>query len=1181
MQKVIVSVLVVGICLYITSGCLARDKDSDSGSSAIPPKPPSALHATVTGIGRVLLTWQDNANDELGFIVERGKQSDVNFLYVTNIPANITSYTDANLSAETTYYYRIKSYNRSGDSAYSNIADVFSPPGPPDRPILLEVRATSFQEISILWLDNSHNEAGFRIERKTTLQGTYNLIATVDANTTSFSDNYLLPETVYYYRIRAFNAFGDSFNSNELSATTLPFPPLAPSNLVASSSTQNVYSVSLQWTRNSTNEDGFKIERRQGSGNWQEIGEAPKNAAGWVDSSVLPDTTYYYRVFGWNQGGYGGFSNVAEITTPSWYPLAPSNLSALAVSSSQINLQWRDNSNNEVEFNIERSTNGISFSEITTVPAETTYYPDRTLSATTTYYYKIRASNAVGNSPYSNIASSSTFSSPASAPLAPAGLTATNIWGDELTIEFRDESSNEEGFTIYRRAENQDNFTQIATIEAFSLTGTTIRWTDRAVSSTTTYYYGVTAYNGKGDSVTIVSTAIATKRAPPAAPSSLLATAILSNQVALTWTNNATDAETFKLERKKAGDEYTQILSLSAYNTSYIDTSNIEPDTTYYYRIRAYNEGGFSTYSNEVPVTTLAGPPKPPILSRLETISATQINIFWSDESHNETGFRVERKTGTDGSWVFITNTPANSTDYADKTVSPNTHYFYKVRAFNAAGNSNWSNVLSATTMPLAPNSPSNLIATAVSSAQVNLFWTDNATNEDGFIIESKRESGNYSQLTILDRNTETFSHLPVSSSTTYSYRVRAYNFIGMSDYSNPASATTFSYATVPPTAASNLTATAFSSYQIVLRWIDNSGIEEGFRIRRKKENEQDFVQIATVPANLESFSDTTLDDLTTYYYEVTAYNIAGEGEPSLPISATTLAVNFSEKYPSDKPSTRWLHSMVWDNERKYILLFGGWDGGDCNDTWMYDGNDWIRLFSNNLPQPRRHHSLAYDEIRKRVVLFGGVQSTTKRNDTLEWDGLDWTEKNPITKPSAREGHSMVYDAQRGKVLLFGGVGDGYFNDTLEWDGTNWVLKTPTTRPSARSAFAMVYNYTRNKVLLFGGYDGSSKKDDTWEWDGANWTLLNPANKPPARTYGRMIYDAVRNEIVLFGGEGASSFLNDTWEWDGTNWTMKNPTNKPSARWGHSMAYDALRKRIVVFGGWKTSERLNDTWEYP
>jgi Fibronectin type III domain len=88
--------------------------------------------------------------------------------------------------------------------------------------------------------------------------------------------------------------------------------------------------------------------------------------------------------------------------------VAPTNLSATAVSSTQINLSWADNSSNETGFKVERTMHGKSFKQIATVGENVTTYADTRLKASTTYRYRVRAYNSGGNSNYSNIASATT-----------------------------------------------------------------------------------------------------------------------------------------------------------------------------------------------------------------------------------------------------------------------------------------------------------------------------------------------------------------------------------------------------------------------------------------------------------------------------------------------------------------------------------------------------------------------------------------------------------------------------------------------------------------------------------------------------------------------------------------------------------------------------------------------------
>jgi C1A family cysteine protease/predicted secreted protein len=191
---------------------------------------------------------------------------------------------------------------------------------------------------------------------------------------------------------------------------------------------------------------------------------------------------------------------------------------------------------------------------------------------------------------------------------------------------------------------------------------------------------------------------------------------------------------------------------------------------------------------------------------------------------------------------------------------------------------------------PAPPAAPTNLAATAVSYSQINLSWTDNASNETGFKIEScdGLDCSDFAQIATVGANVTSYANTGLTASTSYSYRVRAYNTAGDSDYSNTATAVTQA-APALPAAPSGLTATAISRSQINLTWIDNATNETGFKIERCKGSTcSNFGQIATVGANVTTYSSTGLSQSSTYRYRVRAYNAAGNSAYSNIAAATT-----------------------------------------------------------------------------------------------------------------------------------------------------------------------------------------------------------------------------------------------------------------------------------------------------
>ena len=264
--------------------------------------------------------------------------------------------------------------------------------------------------------------------------------------------------------------------------------------------------------------------------------------------------------------------------------------------------------------------------------------------------------------------------------------------------------------------------------------------------------------------------------------------------------------------------------------------------------------------------------------------SSSQINLAWADNSTIETGFKIERATSSAGTYTQIATVGASVKTYSNTGLSPATTYYFRVRAYNASGNSGYSNIANATTKDVAPAAPTALTATGVSSTQINLAWTQNSGNETGFKIERGTDGTNFTQVATVGVNVVTYSDNTLLPNTQYYYRVRAYNSIGDSAYSNIASDLT------GPAAPTGLTATTISSSQIDLAWTDNSGNENGFKIERGTASAGPFTTIATNAVGATTFSNTGLSANTAYYYRVAAYNANGNSSYST-ANATTLPI--------------------------------------------------------------------------------------------------------------------------------------------------------------------------------------------------------------------------------------------------------------------------------------------------
>jgi titin len=262
----------------------------------------------------------------------------------------------------------------------------------------------STSQINLSWADGSLNEDGFRIERSTSATGTFTQIGQTAPNTTTFASTGLNAATAYFYRVRAFNTAGSSAYSNVANATTMSVqPPGDPSGLVATANSSS--QITLTWVDNATTETGFKIERSSDNVTFTQIATAATNATSYVNTGLTPLTRYYYRVRSTNTGGDSAYSNAANATTADAIPAGPLNLSGKASSPTRIDLTWVDNSSNETGFMLERSLGNGAFTQIALLPANTKSFADTGLTPATSYRYRIRSYNALGNSTYSNSSS--------------------------------------------------------------------------------------------------------------------------------------------------------------------------------------------------------------------------------------------------------------------------------------------------------------------------------------------------------------------------------------------------------------------------------------------------------------------------------------------------------------------------------------------------------------------------------------------------------------------------------------------------------------------------------------------------------------------------------------------------------------------------------------------------------
>jgi hypothetical protein len=200
-----------------------------------------------------------------------------------------------------------------------------------------------------------------------------------------------------------------------------------------------------------------------------------------------------------------------------------------------------------------------------------------------------------------------------------------------------------------------------------------------------------------------------------------------------------------------------------------------------HYMLFVLNAEGVPSIAPIIRLNSGAAPTAPPAPTNLSAtaVSSSRINLSWTDNAANETGFRIQRALGT-AAFTEIGVVTANVTTYADTSLSPATLYRYRVRAYNATGPSVFTTPTSATTLP----APTALVA-AHQSGRITLTWTDSSNSETGFSIERSLDGRAFSQIATVAQNVSTYVDTSPGSSKVVFYRVRVFNLAGNSAYSN------------------------------------------------------------------------------------------------------------------------------------------------------------------------------------------------------------------------------------------------------------------------------------------------------------------------------------------------------------------------------------------------------------
>ncbi len=889
-----------------------------TATTQTPPTVPGNLTATATSATQIHLSWtaSTSAIGLANYVVQRCQGVGCSNFAQIAAPVG-TTYNDTGLSTGTSYSYEVQAVDTAGNSsAFSSPVSVTTQT-PPTVPGNLTAVVTSATQIHLSWTASTSaiGLANYVVQRCQGA-GCSNFAQIAAPVGTTYNDTGLSAGASYSYEVQAVDTAGNSSAFPAPATATTQTPPTVPGDLTATATSAT--QIHLSWTA-STSAIGlanYVVQRCQGAGcsNFAQIA-APVGTT--YNDTGLSAGSYTYEVQAVDTAGNSSAFSVPATATTQTPPTVPGNLTATATSATQIHLSWTASTSaiGLANYVVQRCQGvGCSnFAQIAT-PVGTTYN-DTGLSAGASYSYEVQAVDTAGNSSAFPAPATATTQTPPTIP----NLTATAAVASQISLNWT-ASTSAIGLANYvvQRCQGAgcSNFTQIATP-----TGTA--YNDTNLLSNNSYSYQVEAVDTAGNSSAFSSVASATTSAIRVYSTNFPRT---ENPISEggAWINGLTDGLDWGDVQTTSGLAFgTTISGAPPYNdSSAVLTGPWGADQTAQATVHTVNQT--SSVAEEVEL-------------RLRTnITAHSITGYEFDYRATADGSQyiaIVRWNGALNDFTFVPGTNLNpwitpcpptgcglhngdtilataigntlslyvngvlvdqGTDNTYTGGNPGIGMFQEFGTTNNLADYGFTSLTASDGASVAgtlapPTVPANLTATAVTASQVNLIWTPSASTVGIAYYVMKRCQGigcsNFAQITAVTG--PTFSDSGLSPGTSYSYEVDGVDAVGnASAFSAPTSATT----QTPPTAPTNVTATAVGKGQINLNWTASTstvGLANYVVQRCQGANCSNFSQIAT-PAST-TYSDAGLSSATSYSYQVQAVDTAGNtGAFSTVENATT-----------------------------------------------------------------------------------------------------------------------------------------------------------------------------------------------------------------------------------------------------------------------------------------------------
>ncbi len=752
------------------SGIITSWSTAASGTTIVAPPSSSPSLSTSSNSSSITLTWNPVARATAYDIKKDGVQEN-----------SVTSpYLHSGLTPNTEHHYQVRARNAGGTSDWTSVSK-HTQANKPSGGNITDITNTS---LNATWTNGGNpSDTAYKL-------GAFDTNDTfVKENTWTTNQNdtitALTPETSYRIKVKAKNTENIETDWHEIGTiTTLPDPPTAPTEITAIGYDDRII-IKWQAVDRAT---GYIIEI---NGQEQGIG----NNTTYTHTEIAANTTYTYKIRAINAGGTSSWSEPLVKSTLPGAPDIPT-ITGVAETNTSITITWSAIAG-AIGYEIE--ADGKIYNSGTD-----TSYLHSGLEPGTEHTYRIRSRNEGGKS---NWSSTNTATTALESPNIPANLSAEPT-ENSITLTW----NQIDGALGY-----------ICEIDGVEHTVTEAVYVHTGLTPETQHTYRVRTEGDGGLSdwsTKIIVSTLAEETIILKSPANI-EIAPTTNSIAITW-DEAETAESYDIELNSSLIDNVTV-------TNYV-YNGLAPETTHIVRLRSKNNEGTSSWSAPVTVTTQAD-----VVDTIEApigLSATAtITVTWQPVDGaigydiEADGVIVDRENQTTLVYIEPSTAPTfevtinngNETTYHHTGLVPNTPHTYRIRTITAEGKSAWSTPLTITApTSQIPAVPTNLNAEPTETTLLITWDEVNSANSydieaDGVIIDNGNNNA-YIQNGLLPN-------------TAHTYRIRAKNPAGTSNWSSPLTISTLEEIPMLLTTPTNIKAQA-TDKTLTITWDKVTGAQ-------------------------------------------------------------------------------------------------------------------------------------------------------------------------------------------------------------------------------------------------------------------------------------------------------------------------------------------------------------------